>query len=406
MRFLQIIFVLLLLVSAGCGGVEKTVLKDQVFPEVREKSPPKITVGEPKGEVVAAGLLQVHDRFITIEDILRPCGKKIKALGGKLSEAEFRVKAKLIVEDEIRRAVSVTMVLVEAERRMTEMQKAQIDAEVALAEKEMITSVGGSRNKLKQELAAEGMTLEEVLKEHRRAVTLRVYLHGKFMPRVVINRKMLWNYYRKHLGEYSYRRKVHLRIIAAPFYAFLPADSRLSPARQLKIAGKKARKLIDAAAVAVKSGEDFSAVAKRTAKTIRDIHGEKWDRISFPGKIFVTLMDSKGGLWNETSPESFRDQALAAAGGALKQGKVSDVIAGKNSCYLVKADKIAKARVVSFEDAQQEIARTLRRQEYNRLTDEHFAHLIKEYQRLQGPDGEALYQRFLDMVLNCVKRGA
>lgn len=67
-------------------------------------------IGKP--EVVAAAMLQVNDKFITLEQVLHPIRRELMAAGR--GGGDFRRRAGALIQAEIRRQVQQTLILEEA----------------------------------------------------------------------------------------------------------------------------------------------------------------------------------------------------------------------------------------------------------------------------------------------------
>jgi len=359
---------------------------------------------ESKGHVVAAGMVQVYDRFVTIEDVLKAGRAAFESLGGTPGEDKkaFRKRAAGVVAEQVERVIQGTIALSAAERELTEDQEAIVQANIDLTKAEWITKSGGSIERLKRDLAADGRDLEDVLEDHRRQLTIMVYHRNKFLPSIVITQKMMWEYYRSHLEKYEITRAVRLRVIAVPARALIKPDVTKPTDVEISAAKSEARKMVRNAAKTIADGEEsFDAVARRIGKAIQDRYGEKWDDADFPGWSGVNRMINDGGLWRQMSPEGFKDDVLARAAAELEQGQVGAVEETDSCCYLIKGDQVRKARNVTFEKAQEEIERELRRQEYSRRRSEHMSKIRREFDKLMGPE-DPRRVRFRQVVLDHV----
>ena len=349
------------------------------------------------GTIVAACLLQVYDRFITIEDVLRTGRLNFSRLPDDLSEEAFRAEASPVVVETIRRSLGMMLMLCEAEHHLSEDFKNYIEMEMKNIRQEMVTAAGGTESLLRRDLEANGLVLADVLKDRRRMLTIQLYMTRKFRAGIDVDRRMLWEYYRTHTSEFEQNKKVRLRILAAPFGAFDSKQEEGSPPPK-----EAARALLREAAQALKAGEDIADVARRTAGKMRARNGDEWDSRKFPGKVYVRRMESEAGLWPTMSPDSFRDAELAKVAGRLKAGDVSDVIDADECCYLVKAEEVHAAQSIRFEDAQERIRGKLWDREYRRRTDTHFTTVLKQYEQFQGAEGASRMREFQRIVLDQV----
>ena len=396
-----------LAVLAGCGDspdgasapVDDIAVVSPMRPASAATSRPAAEKPKPRGPVVAAGMYQVHDRFITIERVIREGRGQLAALPAGLSEHEFRRRAQAIVVEQIRRAITLTLLLVEAERNMTEQHKTFVDAQVEQLELDLISDAGGNRRKLLQHLAEQDQELDQVLDRRRRALTISLYLRSRYKPTVTINSRVLYRFYCQNPDRCRREKKVQMRIIAVPIKAFMPDDTSQPEVVRLKIARSEARKLIDEAVSAVAKGEDFAKIAKRLEETMRARHGEKWDTLEVSRGVYVGLMASQGGLWNAMSPDSFRVEVLARLAGELAEGEVSEVCQDSDCFYLVKMERVFPA-IQTFAEAQPEIIRIIGEQDRERWEMAYFDSLHSEFQRLRRLAGGGSEEKFMEMVLD------
>ncbi len=332
----------------------------------------------PREEVLSTSALQVNNRYITVEEILRSAGPALVAVPTNVSEPTYRRRVEQILQEEIRARVSQELVHEEARNRLDDDQKKHIDEEMRKTLEEMIAQAGGSRTALQTRLAAEGANLDDVLAEQRRKLTIQLYLQARFEPAISVTRKMLWDYYRAHPEKFSSEAKVQMRILAAPFSAFLPTDAANPGAAERDAARAAARKTIDAALGQLRDGKEFPAVAKQAAADIKARHEDRWDAVARDfGKVCVEKMAESGGLWGLARAGSFIEPKVEEAAFALKEGQLSDVVEGKYGFYVVQADKVQPGRTVSFEHAQAEIEPLLRREQYDKLRDDYFRRLLE-----------------------------
>jgi len=331
--------------------------------------PQQLPVREPieygKEEVVAASLLQVNDEFVTVDDLLREASEDLAALPAGLSETTFRTRAGEILNRRTRDIVVQRLVQAEAKDRISEQQQAMIDEDVAETQRKMMAEAGGSPQKLAAVLARRGTDLETVLAAERRRLTVQAFLQARFYPAISVTRRMLWDYYRDNPQEFTFDKKVQMQIIAVPYESLLPAGSEGASEDERRAAALRAERQINEALTALRSGEDFAAVARRLSR------GPKGD---------------SGGLWPMMSAGSFRETKVEDTAFALEEGQTSGVIETATGYYVVKARKVDPGRTVPFEQAQEQIDRTLRDQQFNQLQEAYFRRLLAGAQIRQSDE--------------------
>ena len=399
-----------LCVVCGCAEREPAARPEAMLP--RPGAATRVATSRPddpakNGRVLSAGMLQVYERFISIEDVMSMGRLAFERLDGTLERKAFGEKASPVVDDVVRRIIVATLALTESEGELTELQKSAIEAGLKRAQAEMVSAAGGSMEQLRHRLAARGLELDQVIESERRDLTIDHYYRRKYMPSIVITRKMMWKYYEANRDQYVSRRRVCLRVIAVPAAALLPqAPEGSAPVRptaaQYAAAQAESRKIVRQAAAQISGGAEFAAVARDVGTRIRERYGKRWDAADFRGKSRVDIMVDDGGLWPERSPEGFPDDVLARAAKELDEGRLSKVEETDDCCYLVQAHKVLRARDVSFEEAQEHVEKLLRGREYVRRKGIHMMKRHVEFNSLQTAEDRKRAVLFTQMVLDRV----
>jgi hypothetical protein len=226
-----------------------------------------------------------------------------------------------------------------------------VDAEMKKMEHRLLMEAGGSPERLRQKFIASGMPLEEALAIERRNLMVRIYLQTKLYPAVVINRRLLWNYYQKNKDLFAQPHQVQMQSIDAPYEAFLSSTESAPSEAEWANARAAARRAMVLAQKDLKSGTDFGAAAKKHS---RGVYAEKEGIM--PGLF------AKGTLVED---------GVEAKLFELKQGAYSEIIEGKNGVYIVRGYKVQPSSVTRFEDAQETIEDQLRRQQFQKLREDY-----------------------------------
>ncbi|MCE5326059.1 MAG: peptidyl-prolyl cis-trans isomerase [Planctomycetaceae bacterium] len=325
-------------------------------------------------EVVGASMVQVNDKFVTLDDVIRGIGPPMKRLPSGLGEAELRTRAAKFIEDEIRHQVTQQLVLGEAKNRLTDQQKEHIDKEMDDTLRDMVATLGqGSKKKLEEETLAQGAELKDVLAEQRRQLTIRVYLRMRFTPTIDVTQKMLWSYYRSHKNEFLTPRKIQMQTICIPWKAGLGPRAT---AAQVRAAHDRGREAITAAAQELAIGTDFGDVAKRFSKDPRA---------------------SSGGTWDLMAKGNFKEQKVEEAAFKLAPHQIAGPIETDDAFYIVKCRRVEAGKTMEFADAQEQIDNKLREQQFEAATEEYFKTLLKNATIVQK--GE-----FMQMALDYAAR--
>ena len=316
-------------------------------------------------EVVAASMVQVNDRFVTIEDVMKALGPALSRLPKTTSETSFRRRAARLIDEEVRRQVTQQLIVAEARRQLTDPQKDHIDRELDETLREMVTNVGGgSRKKLERHLIDQGTRLQQVLADQRKQLTIRLYLRTRFAPTITVTRKMLWDQYQADRTKFVTPRKVQMQVIAAPFRTMLPKDRTRPTELELKASRVSAKKLIDRAVAELVEGYDFTDVARRLSRGIRA---------------------RQGGLWDVMPRGSFKQKRVEEIAFKLKEGQMAGPIETPDGYYVVKAARVVPGKVIPFEEAQEQIDAQLREQQYQKMTDTYLRKLLSEATIIQRP---------------------
>lgn len=321
--------------------------------------------------VVAAAVLQVNNEFISVSEIVRSLHGPLSQLDRSLPEAAWRQRAMPLIRREISRQIHESLILAEAQSKLTDEQKKIIDQEMAETRRDLLRAADGSPAKLHKMLADEGQDLDRLLESQKRTLTVRLYLQSKFIPEITVTRDMLVDYYRKHPAEFSEDKQVQMQMIVAPVHKFLPADLASPSEARLAAARREAQKLIARAAADVAAGMDFGEAAKKYSGGIKQ---------------------SRGGMWPLMPTGSFREKKVEEVAFTLPEGAVSDAIETEAGFYLVKAFKVRPGRIESFEEAQFRIREILWKQQRERLSEEYFARLLRGATILQS-------EKFTDLAV-------
>ncbi len=304
--------------------------------------------------VVAAAMLQVNDKFISLEQVLNPLRRRLATEAARLSPADFRLQARMLIREETLRQVRRTLVLAQATKRLDEAEQKFIDGELEKAYLQLLAEFGGgSRTVLSERMEQEGTSLAAWRKELRRALMAQLYLRRMFLPQIAVTRKQMWDHYRRHIDKFRTQPKVQMQIVAAPFSAFSQSDVGGGPTTRPSRT-QQAKLLIGKAAAALAKGEEFGKVAREYSKG--------------------PLAD-KGGIWPLMGRGNFREAVEEAA---FKQdlGQVSGIIETPEGFYIVKTIKREEGRETHFEQVQDQIELELHGRQYEKVSNEYLTKLL------------------------------
>lgn len=329
--------------------------------------------------IVAGAVLQVNDTYLTTDDILAGLHDLIVDVPRSLPLEDYRKAVGNIVRRNLPFEVQEVLIYKEADSLLQEAAKDHINEEMEDTLREMIATAGGSRERLRQKCLAEGTTLEAMLQYQRRRMTNTIYMRQKFIPAVVINRRMLWDYYRSNREKYSTPKKVQMQIIAAPIKEFLPerpnATSPPTPV-ELDTARQAARKQINEAMDALQGGADFDAVVKQYSRGLR-VHED--------------------GIWPLMGKGNFRETIVEDKAFTLEPDDRSGILETERGFFIVRARQVVPGKTVPFEAAQADIEEDLKQEQFLKLRREYMQKLYERATINQSPE-------FAEMVVEQAAR--
>ncbi|NBB94578.1 MAG: hypothetical protein GVY16_02450 [Planctomycetes bacterium] len=307
-------------------------------------------------KVVAGMTLQVNQRHVTVDEILAALHGELISIPDNLSRQAFRREAERIISRQLMGLIQQILVYEEAKDLLEEQAKMQIEAEMEETQRDLLASAGGSIERLKAQIRQEGSTLDALLQAHRRQLTVRSYMQYKFVPAIVVTRRMLWDYYRRHEDDYRTETKVQMQIIAAPFDDFLPEGTTDPTQIERQAAREAARRVIERALKRLAEGADFAEVARQYSEGIKA---------------------DAGGVWPLMGKGNFAEAKVEQAAFELEEGEASGIVETDRGYYIVRAREVQPGNVVSFEEAQGDIRRGFQDEQLSKLRGEYMQKLYK-----------------------------
>ena len=340
--------------------------------------------GEP--EMVEALAMTVDDTVITVGDIFDPIRIELDELGRTAGKEEFLKRAGELIGEEIQRQVGEALVYADAVKNLSEPEMAYVDGLVADRLRDMIVSVGGSRSKLVEQMRAEGLDLDDYLRQYQRTTVTRMYLSRRITPTLNVSRKEMWRYYVTHADEFDKPGRVKMQVMAFPFKAYYPTDVDSPGESDLQRASQQARAAAAKAIEKIRGGEDFGQVVRAEA-------------------VSPAWRSAKGGVMDLMAAGSLREVALETAAFGQEAGQVSDIVMGRTGAYIVKTLELDVAEVVSFEKAQETIGRKLRDRQYNKRVAEFYGRIEQRAVISQAEAfGEAAQMRAIQLFFSAERK--
>lgn len=326
--------------------------------------------GVGKTRDVTGATVQVNNAYISSDEIVTSLARQLSEIPQNLGDEDYAKKADEIIHNETMYLIQQNLVYDEAEKSLEENVKQYIEKEIQDTLSDMKNLSGGSMERLRAKCRREGTTLDDLLKMQRRELTVQIYLQSKFMPAIVVTRRMLWNFYRDHPDMYRTDKRVQMQIIAAPFDKFLPDNVDKPTSEEKEIAKRAAERHIENAYRMLISGSDFDKIAMEMSRG---------------------PMASKGGIWPVMVKGNFREAAVEETAFKLPNGRYSNIIETDSGYYIVRARKIYPGKRISFEQAQEGIENAadpaksiapieeiLRRDQFVKLRTEYMTNVYKQ----------------------------
>lgn len=276
---------------------------------------------------VAGMVGQVNGLPIYTDDVLEPISEQLRALAEQHEPGEFRRQASGLIEGRVRQMVIDALIFTEAERDLTDKERQGLRESLRRKEAELIRQYGqGSRAVAERTLQEkEGKDLAQALRDYRQSSVVQRYIRKTIVPKVSVTRRELERAYEAQGERFNQDASRTVRVI---------------------VTGEA-----EAAAVrsALDAGQPFAEVAAGEANRFRR---------------------EEGGLWGKVAGESpFAVDAVNQAVMRLDAGEWAGPIdAGEGDAWFVKVDEVQRAQVVPLKEAQRELDRRLREQQFRELT--------------------------------------
>ena len=185
---MSLCMVLLIGLAGGCWGKAKEE-KQAVAPAERTEEPvatseqdsePLFEPGQPVIEV----LMKVGQEVITTSDALTALAEPLGELGRQARGDQFRAQAEQMILQYLRVRSGEILLINEAQSALDESQETMVQRLVEAHGQRLLQQCDNSQTRLENKLREEGTTLEEMLKDYRRALVVEQYLREQFRSRL------------------------------------------------------------------------------------------------------------------------------------------------------------------------------------------------------------------------------
>jgi len=264
---------------------------------------------------------QVNGEAIYADEVLEPIDAQLRALADDLPRRDFLQRATQLVAGRLRTIVSDALILGEAQRSLQDFQRQQLRAIMDRVREQTLREFGrGALAVTERRLREErGLTLEQYLEERRQEIIVSQFLRSELMPRINVSRKDIERYYREHRDQFNPAATRDLRVFIT--------DTEQA-ARELR--------------TAIGRGDaSLRPLLEDPAGAVRD----------------MVMRDASG---DEVFAEASVNRALVA----LAAGEASMPIRVGEQYWVVHVRSIDRPRGRSLRDAQLDIDRRLKAQQF------------------------------------------
>ncbi len=342
-------------------------------------SPVQVAPALPPGQKlsVAALLGSVDGRPLFVQAIFNMVNRDLKReAADSRTKSYFQHQALDTLARAIHNKVDTMLLLTEARRRLTSDQKKQIDAYVRVREAKLLAQYMGSEERANRALKRQGTTLDRRLRAIRDKATLELFINHTIYPRIVITRRDLIRYYRRHIAQFTRHTSVSLYTITYPVIRQWPRNpndpTHTEPikhptAAQLHAAREKALAYCRHLETEIRHGANFAFLAEDNS---------------------VDYAASNGGHTPNVRPGELSNPKLARLIESLHAQQMAPPLLIKNPAnprhdqvLIVKLGRVVHHRVLSFAAVEKKILHKLTQRQYQQLISSY-------YNRLYG--GESL----------------
>lgn len=315
-----------------------------------------VPIPAPPG-AIEADVLLVNDEVLTLPAALYPLWPRIADLRRTQTPQGAADALARLLRARVQQEIGALLIYKEATAKLSDPQRKIIDEEVGKEVKRRVSrDFGGSQARFEHHLTRHGLNPEKFRKHLERDMVARQYIREKLLPQLSVSRGELLECYRRHGVELAAPETRTLRMIEAPFEAFLPPGrswAQASPDEQAAARAKAARHIREAHAALAE--QPFEEVARRLSKGVHAPQGGVWGEIARPLQR----------PYDQVSAVVFQ----------LDEGKYSEPIETERGWYLVQCGPITPARHVTFADVQEELRQRLVEQKYDKLAAEYLIRL-------------------------------
>lgn len=348
------------------------------FPPPRPFSIPATQpLAEGTSQTVGGVLAVVNQRPIYADKVLDRLDRALRAEARRDTPDRFAAFAADLVDKTVDEMIHAELEYAAAERALEPHDKELASFLTNQWRREQLSKAGGSEAVARQRFAEQGLNFDEETREQYRTKMIEIYYQRRIFPQVQVTAQDIREYYRHNERKYQKPAAARFRVL----WISAEATGGIEKARV------KAAHVCELA----KSGEDFADLASRfdDDPQLRDKKG--------------AVGDAKG--WLEKG--AFFDPNVEQQVWKLQPGQVTPPIAGSRGIdsgfFVAKLEELRPATSEPFDKVQDEIASTLRRQQFARLRTKNVLELMQKKIAVHVEGGE---QVLMDLIMQRYARWA
>lgn len=335
-------------------GCEEAAKKPDVDAQrLASVNPPKEMPNMP---VPYGGLvLSIESSAITADEIITPVQTKLTELAGTDDYGQFIKTATPVVSGVLVQKIADIKLYQKAKAALPENVDDEIIDKVVEEEvQKFIARCGGNYSEVEKLLKKMGTNWQDFYKEQRRAILVQSFISEEIKDEKPVTHSELLAYYNQIKNQY-YEQKGQLtfRVIdIEPSKLYEPNDPNA-------VLEQKAQDLAAQISEKLKSGEDFSELAKKYSHDYEA---------------------ANGGLWKPVVPGTLAKpyDAIEKKIEAMNNGDVSEPFASGGHVFIVKLENKTPAESKSFEDVQNEVEARMQFEKRKKTVDEMMNKIIAQ----------------------------
>ncbi len=287
------------------------------------------------GSQEPVSVMSINGETLTIDDMLRPVRRDLRAQAAAMSPAEYRRLLMETIERRVREVARDALLYRESMKAVTEEEEAYIEDLVDQELRSRITAeFAGRQSRLEHYLAEDGISLEDERDRIRRRLMIMRWLQLTVTRKIVDpTRGQLEVLFEKQQADLAKPPRRDMLII------------------EIATKTENAREQAEQARLALIGGEDFDSVARRFSTA--------WHR-------------NKGGAWGWVTRGSVVERLEPAVDELFALSEInvpSRIVETPEALFIVQAAALDEGSVPDFYAMQSKLVVQFREEQFNRLVE-------------------------------------